>query len=270
MCNLHISYRKIAVNQKCVYCTFMIQLLHPLLVVFARFLMSQTVRFPEFLEAMKKAYVDAASSGVAKITDSAISLNTGLQRRDVARLRKVDMPPASGSNPLARLVALWMSDDRFAGRSLPRVGENSFDTLAWSIGKDMHPRTLLDALEKAGAVQVVEDHVHLLVPSFLPAAGSEAQIAYLVANVADHLAAAAGNTEGGAYFERAVHYDGLTRDQVDDLHKEYAALQMQVLQTINTRAAQMQNAAPQDADMRFRAGGYFWAEDSSKTKGHKP
>ncbi|MGV6839789.1 MAG: DUF6502 family protein [Planktomarina sp.] len=266
MCKLHISPFALAVNHKCVYCTFMIPGLHPFLMTLARLLMSQSLRFPEFSEMMKKAYVDAAADEVDKVTDSALSLNTGLQRRDVARLRKMDAPQTQGSNPLSRIVALWLSDERFAGRDLPKQGENSFDTLARDIGKDIHPRTVLDALEKAGTVRIVDDYVHLLVPSFQPSVGSAEQMAYLTANLGDHLAAAVGNTQGAQFFERAVHYDGLTEAQVQKLHEAYSALQMDVLQKINQQAADMQRETDGRGAMRFRAGGYFWQEDTSKGK----
>ena len=80
-----------------------------------------------------------------KITDSEISLITGLQRRDVARLRK--------SVPLDRGQTRWHVSWRngklinVCRQVLPRTGDNSFDVLARSVAKDVHPRTLLDVGE---------------------------------------------------------------------------------------------------------------------------
>lgn len=264
MCNLHMPWISLAVNKKCAYCTFMLERLAPLLFIFARLMLAQAVRFPEFMEAMKKAYLDAAAHGRGKTTDSALSLNTGLQRRDIARLRKMDSPQIPSSNPLSRLVAFWLSDDRFAGRDLPRLGTNSFDTLARAIGKDIHPRTVLDALEKAGTVRIVDDQVHLCAPSFQPAIGSAEQMAYLTENLHDHFSAALANTQGATFFERAVHYDGLTEDQVQKLHDIYASLQIDVLHSLNQHAADMQKETDGNGTKRFRAGGYFWQDDTSK------
>lgn len=242
-------------------------LLNPLFTAFGRLLVKQSVPFTDAADWLKLAYVRAASLGRVKQTDSQISIATGLQRRDIARLRKLTNDPAPTPNPLARIVAVWQSDPLYKGRDLPRTGEGSFDTLARSVRQDVHPRTFLDSLERAGTVQVDQDTVVLVMDAYRPKTGSEDQVTYLAMNVGDHLLAAQDNIAGGAFFERAVHYNGLTLDQVDQLHDAYAKAQMQVLKDINEMAAQFQAKAPTGADQRFRAGGYFWAQtDGEETE----
>ncbi len=231
-----------------------------LTLAFAKLLLAQAQRFPDAAEALKQALVTAAKDKPGKVTDSEISLRTGLQRRDVARLKSAP-PPATTPNPLARIVGQWRSDPKYRGRDLPRTGSGSFDELARSVHKDMHPRTFLDGLLMARTVALTDDdQVRLIDTAYRPVAGSDDQRAYLDRNVADHLMAALTNTQTPQFFERAVHYNRLTADQVAELHAQYSQLQMQVLEQINTLAADMQSNAPADAAHRFRAGGYFWAE----------
>ncbi|MEM6308136.1 MAG: DUF6502 family protein, partial [Pseudomonadota bacterium] len=233
---------------------------HPLFYAFAKLMVGQSMRFPDVMDPLKAAYVRVVLAKKGKVTDSHISMVTGLQRRDVARLRTQPPLPGPRPNPLARIVALWQSDNRFRGRVLPRTGPDSFDSLARLVAQDVHPRTFLDGLEHSGTISVDDAQVCLLKKSYTATAGGADQLAYLAQNVGDHLQAAQANTQGAHFFERAVHYNRLTKDQVAELHTHYADLQMQVLEQINKMAADLQAAAPKEADHRFRCGGYFWCD----------
>ena len=244
----------------------MVDKLDSLLGPLARFLVAQSIAFPDFAERMKLHYVRAAEAASGdKATDSRISVQTGLQRRDIARLRAAEVrkrPP----NHLAQLIALWMTDPGYGqGATLPRNGPApSFEALASMVRKDIHPRTFLDALLAVEAVALEGEgaEVRLMKQSYQPLPGSEDQIAYLVANMGDHLAAAVDNVTGHtpAHFERAVHYGRLTEAEVEELREEFAAAQMEVLQALGRRAAEMKRTGC-TGSQRFRAGGYFYQHE---------
>lgn len=250
MCNLHI----------------MLSLLDRLLAPLARLMVARGIPFPELAERLKLHYV-AAAKGMTegKLTDSRLSVLTGLQRRDVARLRALP-PQETREHHLARLIALWQTEAAFKGKDLPKNGPApSFDALAKLVRKDIHPRTMLDALAEAGAVTINADKqtVRLIATSYQPLAGSEDQLAYLTENLGDHLDAATENVLGPApaHFERAVYYSGLSPAQVDSLRATYEEEQMQLLQRLSTMAADMKKAGTEpakDQTQRFRAGGYFY------------
>ena len=194
----------------------MLDLLDRLLAPFARLLVARGVLFPDLVERLKSHYVRAArDQAEGKITDSRLSVMTGLQRRDIVRLRD-DPPRPERPNHLATLIARWQTDPVYKGRDLPKNGpEPSFEALAFDIRRDVHARTMLDALLSAGTVTLTpDDHVHLAQTSYQPLAGSEDQLAYLTRNMGDHLMAATDNVLGAAapHFERAVHYGGLTEE----------------------------------------------------------
>ena len=255
----------------------MMDVLGNLLSNLARLLVARGILFPAFAEEMKAHYVRAASdASEGKVTDSRLSVATGLQRRDVARLRDFQAKPPR-PNHLTRLVARWRTDPVYSKdgtpNPLPRTAPSpSFEDLAREIRRDVHPRTMLDTLLATGTIELVDDDqtVRLLAASYQPLAGSEEQLDYLSANVGDHLATATSNVIGAVpqRFERSVHYTRLTEAQIKELEATYAAGQMALLERLSQMAAGMkagngndEDGWQPDADTRFRAGGFFFAEN---------
>jgi hypothetical protein len=239
----------------------MLNLLDALLAPTARILVARGVMFPEFMERMKSHYVTAAQKQAEedgmKITDSRLSVMTGLQRRDVARLKDTKLKEKR-IHHLARLVALWQTDAYYP-TTLPKSGPApSFEALAQFVHRDVHPRTMLDALEAAGTVSVADDTVKLEATSYQPLAGTDDQIAYLARNVGDHATAATENVMGRdpRHFERAVHYTKLTEAQIAELETDFAHAEMETLEKISRKAARMKSESI--GTQRFRAGSYFY------------
>lgn len=228
------------------------RVLDTLLGPIARLAVAKGLLFPQVAERLKLAFVRGAGALVSQPTDSRISVMTGLQRRDIARLRDLgEAPPVV--HHLARLVLQWQA-------GLPAdISRADFDALAATIRKDVHPRTLLEQLVAAGTVAVTGDRVRLVTSSYQPLAGSEDQLDYLASNGADMLNAGVGNVLGAAHFERAAHFNQLSAEAVATLQASFAAQQMAVLQRIAAEAAALQDSAP--GAHRFRAGGYFYSED---------
>ena len=206
--------------------------------------MAQGLRFADVAERMRRAFFDQAlAEAGGQATDSKISVKTGLQRRDVARLRAADSPAPPAPDARAQLIALWLA--RNGGAPLPARGDGSFDALAWEVRRDVHPSSLRDALQEAGAIQIDGDRVELLRRAHVPLTGSEAQLDYLARNVGDHLDVAVGNVMGeGPSFDLAVHYDGLDEAAARQLQDLWRARMAPVLEELNTRAAALQQSAP--------------------------
>nr|WP_097806458.1 DUF6502 family protein [Pelagimonas varians] len=244
----------------------MLETFDSLLAALARLMVARGVPFFELSERLKGHYVRAAQVQSAdKTTDSRLSVMTGLQRRDIARLRAFEAKPAR-KNPLSKLVAMWQTHAEYCiergPKPLPRNGPApSFESLARNVRQDVHPRTMLDTLEAAGTVSIGEDgHITLQQKAYVPLRGSDEQLTYLSDNTGDHVLAACENVQGArpAHFERAVHYTGLTPSQVATLAADFEVGQMAVLADINAKANAMKSKAPDRADQRFRAGAYFY------------
>ncbi len=248
-------------------CTLRIMkdLLDTLLAPLARLLVARGILFPDLAERLKMHYVEAAKSQTeGKITDSRLSVLTGLQRRDITRIRAVEHKE-SRPNHLARLIALWQTEPAYQAdgraRDLPKNGAApSFEALAREVRRDVHPRTMLDTLLATGTVTLVAETqtIRLAQTSYQPLAGSEDQLAYLTQNLGDHMDAATENVLGQnpPHFERAVHYTELTEAQIAELEAHHRKAQMAVFEEVSRKAAAFKKAGR--GTHRFRAGGYFY------------
>lgn len=245
-----------------------------------RLLLRHGVAYPSFAVALKQVFLEAARDELVasgqKTTDSALSLLSGVHRRDVRTLRASTADTASAPAAMSmasQVVARWLSDVAFIDAdglplALPRQGEGpSFDALVASISKDVRPRAVFDELQRLGLTEDGADGVRLLAPGFVPRQGFAEMVTLLQDNVHDHLAAACANLEGPENFlEQAVFVDELTAESAAQLHTLAAKVWRQALQLV-MREAQARfdhdqaHADPAQRTQRVRFGSYFYAAD---------
>jgi hypothetical protein len=245
--------------------------LDPILRPLARLAVRQGWLFPIVEHRLRHAYIEAADTfGEVPPTDSKVSILTGLQRRDIARLRREEIPLQNQRQPLAEIIALWWDDPAYDPKGIVIQGDGpSFTELARSIRKDVHPRTFLDVLIENGAIKEIGDKVVLNTRSYQPLSGSDDQLAYLADNVGDHLSTAVSNVvEAAGKYDMGVHYKGLSASAIEQLDKHFRARMKQTLQELDTMARAL--PVTDDGPHRFRAGGYFYDDLNSKAKSHDP
>jgi hypothetical protein len=184
----------------------------------ARLLLQHGVSYGALAAALKRVFLDAAQDelkarGMAR-TDSAITLLSGVHRRDVRTLLR-SAPPAEPSATRAPLsmasevVGRWLTQRPWLGadqlpRRLPRgAGDDGFDALVASVSSDIRPRAVLDELKRLGVV-AEDDDVALLADGLRRARVFEEMSWLFADNLHDHLAAAAGNLQGAEQPARAV------------------------------------------------------------------
>jgi len=182
--------------------------LEALLVPLARLCVAHGLAHAPVEELLKRAFVRAArdarqAAGASGARDvSQVATATGLSRREVARLSGELPPlPAQRPSPAGRLYAHWMTHPDCAGpdgqpRPLPRSGPApSFESLAQSITRHVHPRSLLDEMLRLGLVRLSDDGqtVHFEPDRVSPTQDDAQMFGFLGANVGDHLAAATAN-----------------------------------------------------------------------------
>lgn len=249
----------------------------------ARLLLRNGVAYPAFAAAMKKVFLEAAHDELQrtgkKATDSAVSLMSGVHRRDVRNLGRLAEPvPEDGvqETPLSmasQVAARWLSqadclDDEGQPRALPRSGTPGFDALVAGISSDVRPRAVLDELVRLGMAQEGDDAtVRLLAAGFVPRQGFAEMAQLLQDNVHDHLAAASLNLlDGHNYLEQAVFVDGLSEESVHRLHVTAARAWRQAFKTVMTEAQarydhDLAHTPPDERNRRARFGSYFYAAD---------
>ncbi len=250
-----------------------------------RLLVRQGVTYPALAAALKRVFVSAAqqelqAQGMAR-TDSAVTLLSGVHRRDVRELTRgtaqrspADTRPAPLSLA-AEVVARWLADPLFADESgapaaLPRGGAgtaepHSFDALVAGVSSDVRARAVLEELLRLGVVHEAEGQVHLHGEGFAPQQGF-GEMAWLFAdNLHDHAAAAAANLQGeGNFLEQAVFVDQLSTASVAQLQAAAQLAWRQAFQTVMHSAqerfdADAAHTPAAQRNQRARFGVYFYS-----------
>lgn len=228
-------------------------------------------------ELMRRAWVLAADRAHQSLPAhrrvSRIATSTGLSRREVTRLTQA---PQGEATPARRslsseVFARWMADPQWRqadGRpmALARSGPApSFEALAQSVTKDVHPRTLLEELVRLNLVQLDArgETVELLKDAFVPRGDRLRMMELLADNTGDHLRAAVDNVLGqGDHLEQAVFADELSEHSLQILsqrmHEEWRTMLAKLVPAL-------ENLIADDAfhdrtqDRRVRIGLYSYA-----------
>jgi hypothetical protein len=282
---------------------------HPALTLAIRKLMRPIVRvliangitFPAFSRLLKEVYVKVAQEDFPTpsktpapsrppapskpLTDSRITLLTGVHRKDIKALRERRSSGGAPSPKLSRnahLISLWAGapdylDTRGQPRPLPRQHVKndgpSFESLVESVSTDIRPRAVLDEWVRQGLARVDDnDYVHLDMAAFVPAEDFADLAYYFGRNLSDHIAASSHNLLGDepSLLEQAVYYEALRPASVEELGKLSRNLGLDALVKVNQRAfelAEQDQNAP-DASERMTFGVYYFTgpDDSSNDK----
>ena len=256
------------------------RLLRPLI----RLMIHAGFTFPALSELIRELYVAVANEefplqGKAQ-TDSRVSLLTGVHRKEVSRLREAKIPVSEVSSAASRtslVIARWSGgapylDANGRPRALARLddgsGAPSFEGLVESVTRDVRPRAVLDDWLDRGIVRIEPPGlVTLQEAAYLPKAGDDDQLYYFGRNLHDHIAAASANVAGETppFFERAVHYDGLTRETAEALRERADKAAMDILVGVNKDAQRMVAGQP-EGPWRWSLGVYVFREKSEPKK----
>jgi hypothetical protein len=152
-------------------------LLHPLI----RILLRHGVSYGEFSDAVRGAYIDIAQNELVPPdrpqTEARIAILTGIQKREVARIRALDgeLDEGVGLNQIARVLQGWSQDPQYLGPyglplEVPFAGETiSFEELVRRYASDVPARALLEELIRVKAALETDDgYVRMLNRTYLP------------------------------------------------------------------------------------------------------
>jgi uncharacterized protein DUF6502 len=150
-------------------------------------LLASGVPFGRLEKRLRELFVEVATKELAlpggRQTDSRVSLLTGINRKEVRRIRsaKPQAAPRSFSmNYATSLISRWLTDPQTTDRSgrpraLPYQADRgpSFMRLARKVTADLAPRVLLDELVRSGVVEVRKGNTVVLksdayVPKLVP------------------------------------------------------------------------------------------------------
>jgi Family of unknown function (DUF6502) len=239
----------------------------------------------DFAAALKPLFLELAREELSghrqRINDSALSLRSGLHRKDVRALsRPADADrveegtaPATGRpTPSQQLITRWITGG--LPHTLPLSGERSFETLAQGTTRDLHPRALLDELVRLAVVTVDAGQVTLCRQAFVPDSQSSDAARLLADSVADHAAAAVHNVSGPPgrrYLDQSVFADGLSEASAQELERLANQLWSDVLKSMVGAAQPLcENDEPLGATHRIRLGMYCYVADTAVKKEETP
>ena len=257
-----------------------------LLAPLVRLLIANGVAYPQFAQALKRVFLDAAraelDSSQTRVTDSALSLLSGVHRKDVRSLGSADEMPAASVRALSfatQVFTRWLHDPAYRDelgqpRPLPLRarddGGASFDKLVQAVSKDFHARSVLDELVRLGLIEIRGEHVRVVADAFVPAEGLAESAYYVSANVRDHLAASAANLthimnqDKPPFLEHAVFADDISKHSAGELQtlarRLWTATVNRMVETA-TRRVEEDRALPEEKRvMRVRFGAFFYSE----------
>lgn len=259
-----------------------VRLLKPLV----RILLRNGIPFGVFEELARWTYVDVAfqesSLPGRKLTDSRVSIVTGLSRKEVSRLKNIAAPEdheaASRFNRAARVIGGWTRDPRFldmngqpANLSL-QAGESSFDELVRSYGGDVPTRAVFDELLRVGAIAPTDDgSINLVQRAYVPHSGLSEKIEILGTDVSDLINTIDHNIEsdsGPKWFQRKVAYDNVPEEAAATFQVESAEQAQKLLEEFDRfLAAQDRDLNPQKGGTgrkRIGVGVYYFEQNMEK------
>ena len=234
-------------------------------------------------EGLRGAFVQAACDAyahqpAARLT-SRISATTGLTRREVARLQAAKQAgQAPRRSPVTELYTRWLSDPALRGdvtqpQWLPRQGPApSFEALAQSVTRDVHPRTLLEELcrLRLAELDITTDLVRLTSDAFVPRGDWARMTAFLGDNVGDHLRAAAANvlSDGKQHIEQAIFADELSAESLTKARELMSQKWRALLESVAPRLEQLIEEDREQGrvqDQAIRIGLFTWSQPMQTT-----
>ena len=247
-----------------------------------RLLVRNGVTYTVLAAALKRVFLQVAQAELAgrnmPQTDSAVSLLSGVHRRDVRELTRGPVSELGEPGPLglaAQVVARWMPDPAFvqadgSTRVLTKGGEGAcFDNLVAGVSRDVRPKAVLDELQRLGVVHDTEAGLVLEGSGFAPRQGFEEMSWLFAQNLHDHAAAAVANLQGEANFlEQSVFVDELTAASAERLREVSVQAWRAAFRTVMQEAQQRFDADQTQASAgqrrhRARFGVYFYSEGES-------
>ena len=211
--------------------------IHRMLHTVVRHLIAQGITHPALTQMLKEIYLDVAEAEFAlpfkRQTDSRLALVTGLNRKEISRLRRQRKPlkarVAVEDTLVTHVIGRWMAGPPYAtADGTPRrlVYESdrrnvaSFARLVRDLSVDIPVRSVLDELLRVGVVALLQNgDVELQREAHIPTADAAAKLALLASDPAELFETIMHNIEHGdaPRVQRKVVYDNIGADALAEI-----------------------------------------------------
>jgi hypothetical protein len=196
----------------------------------ARFCLRHSLKLQDLQSILKEVLVSESKILLEKdgveISDSKISLITGVHRKDVALMQagiKIEAPKA---DLLTKVLGQWQVDKDFSTKGIPNVlttvGKDSdFVRLVTKVGKEINPYTVLFELERAGLVRKKDSQLTALMKEYVPAANAEEIFQTYIADGTDLISTVENNAlnKNQKHFHLRTEFDNIPKVALAEIHK---------------------------------------------------
>ncbi len=215
-----------------------------------RILLRNGIASDALTELVRQTYVDVADQefGIEgkRQTIARISVITGLNRKEVSRLRGLDPLDRNDAvwwNRAAHVLGSWLRDEAFLDRKgdpvdLAFSGDlPSFEALVKKHSGDMYPRSVADELLRLGAIEEVGGKLRMTKRGYVPAADPERIIDILGLDSAELMETIDHNLQATAddarLFQLKVLSDNVPVEYLDEFNAYSRRLSRPVLEELS-------------------------------------
>jgi hypothetical protein len=222
---------------------------HRILRPLVRILLRNGIASDAFTELARKVYVDIADEEFRlpgkKQTVSRIAVITGLNRKEVTRLRKIDPLDRSDElwrNRAATVLSAWILEPPFQDRKgdpldLPFAGTSpSFTDLVKRFSGDMQPRAIADELLRLGSIETIEGKYRMTTRVYIPSGDPEAIIDILGTDTSELMETIDHNSQANGedtLFQAKVLYDNVPEEHLAEFDEYSRRLARHALLELN-------------------------------------
>lgn len=255
-----------------------------------RQLVAYGVTYPALDQMIRELYVETAEHDFAlphkRLTDSRVALMTGLNRKEIARLRhrpKTDDAPVEVEDTaVTRVIGRWMGGPPFSdarGRPRPLPYEDSrrrtatFSRLVRERGIDVPVRSVLDELIRTGVAKIDDAGiVHLEQEANVPAGDLEGKLTLLSSDPGELFSTIVHNVENpeNPWLQRKVVYDNIGSDALASLRESARTTGEEFIRRSNVLLSSQDRDRTPDApggqQSRVVLGVYYFEETEDEAK----
>lgn len=260
-----------------------------LLTPLVRILLRYGVPYGAFSDLLRQVYVTVAERDFTvpgrKQTTSRIAVLTGLNRKEVARLRRLpdDTPDSLDEryNRAARVISGWLRDPDFHDANgepadLQLDARDGFAGLVQRYSGDMTIRAIHDELARVGAIVKTDDgRVRLARHGYIPARDVTEKLRILGTDTRDLIETIEHNLESApeqARFQRKVCYDNVPEEHAEAFRELAARRSQELLEELDRwldeRDRERPPRAPGSGRVRLGLGIHQIEERRGPAAGH--
>ena len=238
----------------------------------ARLMIGKGISYGQACELLKIAMVkEATNQDGNDITDSRISVKTGVHRKEVKRIRaeKENTRLNAEGSIYSQVLAKWLA----LGEPPPVLNrikgpdqQSTFESLVLSISTDVRPRAILEELLERGVViEKTKDTLTLQLDKLIIGQSEASKTKFLGMNIHDHLSVAVDNIleKQNPQLERCVFFQGLSEQASKNLYDLAEEQAMQALLALNSAGQEMIKDTKNHGDQRVNFGMYFYKGSQS-------